>query len=90
MLILNPFDLTDFIVRHHRSFAGHPTSKLGVRVYRQLREAIDFLNAEPAAESVNFEAELREFDENGWPIRTVVTISLAEDGKLRYEESIAY
>lgn len=90
MLTLNPFDMTDFIVRHHRSFAGRPTSKLGVLVYRQLREAIDFLNSEPAAESVNFEAELWEFDEDGWPIRTIVTISLAEDDCLRYEESVAY
>lgn len=90
MFTLNIFDMTDFIVKHHRSFAGHRTSKLGVLVHRQLREAIDFLHAEPAAEAVNFEAELWELGEDGWPIRTVVTISLTEDGNLRYEESVAY
>lgn len=87
-MIYDIYNLSENITRSHASFGGRRVSQ--VWVFRKLMEAKDFLSAERTAKSVNFDAELLYYDNEGQHNpKTTVTISLADDPwKLEYVERV--
>lgn len=78
-------DLADSINRHHKTFAGHLTSPSSARVYDSLMRIHDYLVNEPAAKSVNYDAELEFYDNDGFQVRpTTITVWLTENPE-KYE-----
>lgn len=78
--------LADFINRNHFNFAGHRIAVgcANVRTFDTIMRAVDFLKAEKAATSADFDAG---FMQMGKAIQTTITIGISDFG-ISYAEHI--
>lgn len=78
-MIKDIYRMANDIAREHITFAGRKVWS-SVWVYRKLMEAHDFINAEPAAVSVNYDAEVIYYDSTGQhTLKTLITVSNTDD-----------